>query len=86
MRELDFLYICNMATQLEDILKLTVSERILWAEALWNSIATEKKSSEYLEVSDEHKAILNDELAAYKKDPRSGSKWTEVKSRIKKGK
>ncbi len=54
-----------MATQLEDILKLSVSERILWAEALWNSIATEKKSGEQMEVSPEHKRIFDEELSAY---------------------
>jgi putative addiction module component (TIGR02574 family) len=73
-----------MAAQLEDILKLSVSERILWAEALWNSIATEKKSGELMEVSPEHKKILDEELSAYKNDSSSGSSWNDVKSRIRK--
>jgi putative addiction module component (TIGR02574 family) len=75
-----------MATQLNDILKLSLSERILWAEALWNSIASEKSSVEVLEVSDEHKAVLNEELASYKKDPLAGSPWEDVKARIRKKK
>ena len=72
-----------MATQLEDILKLSVSERILWAEALWNSIAAVKNPDEVIEVSDEHKKILDKELAAYKKNPASGSSWNEVKIRMR---
>ncbi len=75
-----------MATHLEDILKLSVSERILWAEALWKSIASEKKSEELLELSLEHKKLLDEELSSCKKDPTSGSSWQDVKTRIRKKK
>jgi putative addiction module component (TIGR02574 family) len=72
-----------MSTQLEDILKLSVPERILWAEALWSSIVSEKNSSELIEVSVEHKKILDKELAAYKKSRTTGSSWKDVKARIR---
>lgn len=75
-----------MSTQLKEILKLSLSERILWAEALWNSIATEKNSGRLMEVSAEHKRILDEELAAYKKDSAKGSSWGDVKVRIRKKK
>jgi putative addiction module component (TIGR02574 family) len=75
-----------MAPQLNDILKLSLSERILWVEALWSSIATEKKSVELLEISPEHKKILDNEIKAYRKNPESGSSWNDVKTRIRKKK
>ncbi|MGP8217667.1 MAG: addiction module protein [Bacteroidia bacterium] len=75
-----------MEVQLNDILKLSLSERILWVEALWNSIAAEKKSAELLEISPEHKKILDEEIALYKKDPEAGSSWHDVKARIQKKK
>jgi putative addiction module component (TIGR02574 family) len=77
------IYICFMSIQLEDILKLSVPERILWAEALWSSIVSEKNSGEQIAVSVEHKKILDKELSAYKKDPAIGSSWKDVKARIR---
>ena len=68
---------------LNDILKLSLSERILWVETIWNSIASEKTSSTSLKLSTDQKAFLDDELADYKKNPKSGSGWNELKSRIK---
>jgi putative addiction module component (TIGR02574 family) len=69
-----------MATQLEDILKLSVSERILWAEALWNSIAAGENPEKQMDVSAAHKKILDEELAAYKRSPAEGSSWKVVKA------
>jgi putative addiction module component (TIGR02574 family) len=75
-----------MAPQLKDILKLSLSERILWAETIWNSIATEKESEVLLEISAEHKKVIDRELSAYKANPLIGSSWKEVKTRIRKKK
>ena len=69
-----------MEEKLQEILKLTVSERLQLLEAIWDSIASEANS---IELSDEHKRILDEELAAYEKDPNSGSSWEEVKNRIR---
>jgi len=69
-----------MEDKLQEILKLTVSERLQLLEAIWDSIASEANS---IELSDEHKRILDEELAAYEKDPNSGSSWEEVKNRIR---
>ena len=75
-----------MAPQLNDILKLSVSERIILVEAIWNSIASEKQGSKKLELSNEQINILEEELADYKKNPKKGSSWEEVKARIRKKK
>lgn len=75
-----------MATQLNEILKLSLSERIIWAQTIWNSIALENDSEEILKVSPEHKKILDKELLLLKKNTSAGSSWTDVKARIKKRK
>ena len=69
--------------QLNDILKLSLSERILWVETIWNSIASEKSSSGEFKLSSDQKTFLDNELTDYKKNPKGGSTWDEVKSRIK---
>lgn len=66
-----------------DILKLSIPERILLVETIWDSIAEESKN---LEISDYHKQILKEELVAYKANPHAVSTWEEVKKRIKKKK
>ena len=71
-----------MAPRLNDILTLSVPERILWVEAIWDSIASQPTN---MELSDEHKKIIDEELAAYKRNPNAGSSWEAVKARIKAG-
>ena len=71
-----------MASFLSDILKLSVPERILLVEAIWDSIANEKNQS--YNFSDDQIKILEEELAAYNKNPYIGSSWEEVKQRITK--
>ena len=48
-----------MAPDLKEILKLSIPERILLVEAIWDSIAAEPSS---LELSEDHKKILNERL------------------------
>jgi len=72
-------------TQLNDILKLSLSERVLWVEAIWNSIASEKSSS-YFKLTAEQQNFLNEESEDYKKNPGKGASWDVVKKRIKSGK
>ncbi len=40
-------------------------------------------SEEDYELSESHKKILDERLAAYESNPSSGSDWEEVKDRIK---
>ncbi len=59
--------------------QLTVAERILLVQDIWDSIAD---SPESLELSDEHRQIIDARLADYHCDPRAGSSWEQVKARI----
>lgn len=64
---------------LPEILKLSVAERILLVEAIWDSIPEEPKEYAF---SAEHKQVLNDRLEEYKKNPTEGLSWEEVKKKI----
>lgn len=66
---------------MQNILKLSVSERILMVEAIWESIAEDEES---LNLTPETKQLLDKRLEAHRKDPVEGSTWEEVKARIKK--
>ncbi len=69
-----------MTQMMKDILKLSVSERILMVEAIWDSIA---ENDEKLELTDETKQLLDERLAAHKNNPNEGASWEDVKARIK---
>lgn len=71
-----------MTQILNDILKLSESERILMAEAIWDSIASKDKE---FELTDDLKELLDQRLAEHEKNPATGSTWEEVKARIKGG-
>ena len=65
---------------IEDIKKLSVAERILLVEDIWDSIST---SGEELPITDEQKKELDSRLEAYKKNPDEGKSWKEVKDNIR---
>jgi len=73
-----------MSPYLSDILKLSVAERILLVEAIWDSIANEKKNP--YKLSDAQIHILEEEMASYSKNPDEGSSWDEIKKRVLKRK
>ena len=62
-----------------DVLELTIDERIQLVADIWDSIA---EHPEAVEVGPEVRALLDERLAAYRKDPDAGSPWSEVKERI----
>ena len=62
-----------------DVLELTIDERIQLVAEIWDSIA---EHPETIEVTPEVRALLDERLAAYRKDPDAGSPWSEVKERI----
>ncbi|HKK81397.1 MAG TPA: addiction module protein [Prolixibacteraceae bacterium] len=66
---------------MQDILKLSISERILMVEAIWDSI---DEKDEQLELSTETKQLLDERLEAHINNPDEGSNWNDVKARIKK--
>jgi putative addiction module component (TIGR02574 family) len=69
-----------MTQMMQDILKMSVPERILMVEAIWDSIA---ENDEQVELSAETKQLLDERLEAHKNNPKEGSSWDEVKARIK---
>jgi putative addiction module component (TIGR02574 family) len=69
-----------MTQILQDILNLSVSERIIIVEAIWDSIS---ENEETVALSEETMQLLDDRLIAHQNNPNEGSSWEEVKSRIK---
>jgi putative addiction module component (TIGR02574 family) len=69
-----------MTQLLQDILNLSVSERIIIVEAIWDSIS---ENEETVALSEETRQLLDDRLIAHQNNPNEGSSWEEVKSRIK---
>jgi putative addiction module component (TIGR02574 family) len=61
------------------ILGLSVAERILLAEDIWDSIA---EVPEEVPLSEEQKRELDLRLDAYHRDPSEGSPWAAVRERI----
>jgi putative addiction module component (TIGR02574 family) len=70
-----------MTPLLQEILKLSVPERILMAEAIWDSIPNKDDTAE---LSEETIQLLDERLEAHRKNPNEGSSWEEVKARIQK--
>ncbi len=66
---------------MQDILKLSVAERLFMVEAIWDSIADDAKTQN-MELSDETKKMLDERMKAHEKNPTTGSSWEEVKSRL----
>jgi putative addiction module component (TIGR02574 family) len=62
--------------------QLTVAQRILLAEEIWDSIPDE---ADMLPLSEAQKQDLQRRLAAYEADPKAGSSWEEVKARLSGG-
>ena len=61
--------------------RLSLAERILLVEEIWDSNAAE---SEALELPQSHKDELDRRLAAHEADPHSGSSWEDLKTRLQK--
>jgi putative addiction module component (TIGR02574 family) len=65
---------------IENIKKLSVAERILIVEDIWDSIIS---SEENFPITDEQKKELDSRLKSYYKNPKEGKSWKEVKDNIK---
>ena len=66
--------------RLEDILHLSVSERLDLLEEIWDSIAA---SLEALPLTEAQRAELDRRLQAHAQNPEDVETWDEVKTRIK---
>jgi putative addiction module component (TIGR02574 family) len=64
----------------DELLKLSVPERIQLAEDLWDSIAAE---SEALPLTEAQKAEIEHRLAEHGRDPESAIPWEEVRGRLR---
>jgi len=62
-----------------DLLDLSVSERMILVEDIWDSIAS---VPEALSLTEKQREELNRRLQAYHDNPEAGSPWEEVKARI----
>ncbi len=59
--------------------QLSVAQRILLVEEIWESIAEE---AEVVPLTEAQKQDLQRRLAAYEANPKAGSTWEEVKARL----
>ena len=66
-----------------EIQELTVSERILLAEKLWDSVLNNESE---IKLTEKQIAELEKRLNTYLSDPDPGSSWSEVKQRVISGK
>ena len=62
-----------------DIMELSIAERILLVEQVWDSIAA---VPEAVRLTDEQRKELDRRLEAYRENPDAGAPWDEVKARI----
>ena len=62
-----------------DYQSLSLSERILLAEQLWDSV---RNKSDELELTESQRQILEARLTAYESDGDAGDSWDGVKNRI----
>jgi len=71
-----------MVSHLEEMLKLPREERLLLAEALWDSIEEESDSS--WNISDQWKEEIDRRYRLYKEGKTKLFTWEEVKQRLSK--
>ena len=65
---------------INEITKLSISERIQLVEDIWDSIAAEPES---VVVTEAQKQELDRRLENFNNKPESGSSWDEVKKRVR---
>jgi putative addiction module component (TIGR02574 family) len=64
---------------IEELLKLTVAERIQLVEDLWDSIAADPEG---LPLTDQQKREIDRRLAEHDEDPSSAVPWEQVRERL----
>ena len=72
-----------LSVDLSGIKAMSVPERILVVEEIWDSIAAEQDS---IPLTDAQRDELDRRLDAFDASPDEGSSWQEVKSRIQRQK
>lgn len=64
----------------DELLKMSIPERIQLAEDLWDSVAAE---SEALPLTDAQKMEIERRLAEHDRDPESAISWEEVRRQLR---
>ena len=59
--------------------QLSVAQRILLVEEIWDSITAEEAE---IPLTEAQRQDLQRRIAAYEADPNAGSSWEEVKARL----
>lgn len=72
-----------MTVSFEDILRLSVTERVRLVENIWDSIAA---SPESLPITDAQRRELDRRLERLARDRSGLSSWEDVRSRLERGK
>ena len=67
------------SVDIQEILKLSVAERLELLEAIWDSIADAPES---LPVTAAQKQELDRRLAEYRKNPDEGRSWEEIRDSL----
>lgn len=70
-----------MSTQLSDILRLSVAERIQLAEDIWDSVAA---FPEAIPLTDAQREELDRRLQAHAQNPDEGISWDDLKNKLRK--
>jgi putative addiction module component (TIGR02574 family) len=73
----------STSSSVPDLSHLSVAERIIVVEQIWDSIAAEQEASP---LTPAQEAELDRRLESYRNSPNAGSSWEEVKARIQAGK
>jgi putative addiction module component (TIGR02574 family) len=63
-----------------DILKLSIPERIILVEEIWDTIVSEYDND--LEITNMEKKLIDQRLDSYQKNPEKISEWKDVYNRI----
>ncbi len=66
-----------------EIKKLSVAERILIVEEIWDSIAADQ---ELMEITEAQKKELDRRIASSNAAPNQGKSWEETRDRLRAGK
>jgi putative addiction module component (TIGR02574 family) len=71
-----------MTVSLEEILSLSVAERLELVQQIWDSIAATPDS---LPITEAQRREIDRRLEAYERDPSQVGNWEEVRARIVRG-
>jgi len=65
-------------TLLKELTRLSINEKLLLVEALWDSIASDP---DQVEMPEHHKTILEERLKTLEQDKSNGTSWNELREK-----